>query len=413
MMPYIGDFASSKEFKGMVDEAYSSKNFPVKGVVPLRKLDNGMVVMELFHGPTLAFKDVALQLLGIEFEHALNKTGGFINILGATSGDTGSAAIYGCRGRKNMNIFILHPHGRTSPIQAAQMTTVLDPNVFNVAYQGTFDDAQADVKALFNDKEVKETHKLVAINSINFGRIAAQVPYFMKAAAQLGTKNCPIDIVVPTGNFGDIAAGCIAKDMGAPIRMLVCASNANDILDRFFKSGTMMTTSSVAQTPSPSMDIQISSNFERLLFDANGRDAQRTTQCMLDLKNKGQFTASGDEMAFFKQRFMSGMATNAETLYQIKLTHRLQGYLMDPHTAVGMVVANKLIDEGKLDPKRTVVLSTAHPAKFPDDVQKATGIIPALPAHMADIMERPQRHEVMPHDVSKLRAYVEAHALRA
>lgn len=412
MQPFMGDLIPPTPFKNMLAETYNTEAFPVKGVTPMHFLPNGMGVLELFHGPTLAFKDVALQLLGREFEYVLEKNGGFMNILGATSGDTGSAAIAGCRNKKNINIFIIHPQGRTSPVQRLQMTSVLDPNVFNMAIQGTFDDGQNIVKGCLNDLDFKDKYQLTPINSINQGRIIAQVVYFARTAAKYGTKDRPIDFVVPTGNFGDILACWIAKQMGAPIGKLVCASNANDILHRFVQTGTMATAAKVAQTPSPSMDIQVSSNFERWLFDAVNRDPEKVIHYMSALNKTGQFTVDAACKAKVDETFLSGTASNQQTLDQIAQTYTKFKYVADPHTAVGLHVANDLIQQGKLKPETTICLATAHPAKFPDIVQEATGKTPPLPAHLANIYKRPERCLVVPNDAIEVRRYIMANALQ-
>ena len=368
-----------------------------------------LYILELFHGPTLAFKDVALQLLGNLFEYVLACTGGFMNILGATSGDTGSAAIAGVRGKKGINIFILHPHGRTSPIQALQMTTVLDPNVFNIAVRGTFDDAQAIVKELFNDLAFRDQYRLGAVNSINWARVLAQVVYYVYAYLKLRNHGCAsVDFSVPTGNFGDIFAGYVARRLLPPgsIHTLILATNANDLLTRFVTRGDY-SRGEVIATSSPSMDIQIASNFERYLYYLRDEDGGAVKRDM------DSFAATGHlDLSAFRERvaldFRSRSVSEAETIATIGAVYREHGYLLDPHTAVGVCAAQDLRDADR----PVVCLATAHPAKFGAAVARAIGTEPDLPPALADLERRESRVQVLDADAGAIREFVARHALR-
>jgi threonine synthase len=380
-------------------DAYSS--FRHESVVPLVQLEDGHYLMELFHGPTLAFKDVALQLLGRLFDHILTAKNQRVRIVGATSGDTGSAAIDGVKHCSNVDIVILYPNGRVSDVQRRQMTTVNSPNVHTIAVDGTFDDCQDLVKAMFNDHPFRERHNLSAVNSINWARIVAQVVYYVEAARRLGET---IDVTVPTGNFGNVLSGWIAKQMGADIRHLVVASNSNDILTRFFESRDMAVTG-VAPTLSPSMDIQVSSNFERLLFEMNDRDGGATAEQLTRFRTTGHLVLEPDQFSeWITPTFRAGRCDDSRTLATIASVHASTGMLIDPHTAVGVAVARESIERGV----PMVTMATAHPAKFPDAVEKATGVRPQLPEHLADLMSRPERTKLLPNDLSTIESYIDS-----
>lgn len=389
----------------LVENSYSSFRHPQ--VTPVRKAGE-LYILELFHGPTLAFKDVALQLLGNLFEYELKKSNSFMNIIGATSGDTGSAAIYGVRGKKGINIFILHPHGRTSPVQALQMTTVTDANVFNIAVNGTFDDAQSIVKELFNDLEFKDTHKLGAINSINWARVLAQVVYYVFAYLKLRKAGFDsVDFSVPTGNFGDIFAGFVAKKLlpQGCINRLILATNANDILTRFVNNGDYSITDTVTHTSSPSMDIQIASNFERYLYYLRDQDGSRVKADMEEFSRTGRIDLADvhDQVA---RDFASCSVSEQETLATIGDFFTQHDYLLDPHTAVGVRAALELRQD-----RPVICLATAHPAKFGDAVKKATGKEVELPPALASLAEKESRCKVMDADLTHIREYVSKHAL--
>jgi threonine synthase len=362
-----------------------------------------MHLLELFHGPTLAFKDVALQLLGLMLDHTLQQRHDHATIVGATSGDTGSAAIEAVRDRRSIDIFMLHPRGRVSEVQRRQMTTVLAPNVHNIAIQGTFDDCQDLAKACFNDLAFRDRHALTAVNSINFARVMAQIVYYFWAALKLGAPDTPVAFTVPSGNFGNVYAGYAAKQMGLPIEHFVVATNTNDILARFFDTGTM-TMSEVVPTYSPSMDIQISSNFERLLFDLYGRDGRALADAMTAFRSTGTLKVGANALGGVRELFDAGRLDDEGTLAAIADCRKRYGETLDPHTAVGYAVAQ----QHRRDPKvPMVVLATAHPAKFPDAVQKATGERPALPPRMADLFQRTERVDGLPNDIEALKELID------
>ncbi|MDJ1157858.1 threonine synthase [Chelatococcus sp. SYSU_G07232] len=390
---------------GMIGDAYATFRHPA--VCPLVQIDDNLFVLELFHGPTLAFKDVAMQLLGRLMDHVLKSRGARATIIGATSGDTGSAAIEAFRGLSQVDVFILYPHGRVSEVQRRQMTTVDAPNVHALALEGTFDDCQAILKGLFNNHRFRDELKLSGVNSINWARIVAQVVYYFTAAVSLGAPHRPVSFTVPTGNFGDILAGYVAKRMGLPVARLGIATNTNDILARALASGRYEVTG-VAPTTSPSMDIQVSSNFERLLFEAYGRDGAAVRQLMASLAQSGSFDIAAAPLAAIRREFTAGRSTEAETAREIDETWTRAGYLLDPHTAVGTAVARRAHVEDPATPM--VVLSTAHPAKFPDAVEKASGVRPPLPAHLADLHDRPERFTVLPNDQRAVETFVRTHA---
>lgn len=383
--------------------AESYKSFRHDAVAPLKQLDAHTHVLELFHGPTLAFKDFALQFLGRLLSHILEKRGESATIIGATSGDTGSAAIAGCQGRSNMDIFILFPEGRVSDVQRKQMTTVADKNVHNIAVEGTFDDCQDMVKALFNDHDFRAKHKLTAVNSINWARILAQVVYYFYAALQLGAPARTISFSVPTGNFGDIYAGYIAKRMGLPIDQLIIATNKNDILARTLETGTY-SMEGVSPSLSPSMDIQISSNFERLLFDLYGRNGSTINELMKSFRETKKLTLSDSAFAKLKSEFAACKVDDEQTKKTIATCYESSGELLDPHTAVGLD-AGMRARTNLTSP--LVILATAHPAKFPDAVKSASGVHPALPEHLSDLFEREERFSTLANDANAFKALIE------
>lgn len=397
---FVGDELPPATVLRLCREAYGT--FAQPSVVPLVQLDHHHFVMELFHGPTLAFKDVALQLVGRLFDEVLKARGQRVTIVGATSGDTGSAAIDGVKSCANVDIVILYPYGRTSDVQRKQMTTVHSPNVRVVAVDGTFDDCQDMVKAMFNDAEFRTRMGLSAVNSINWARVMAQVVYYVVATDLLGG---PIDVCVPSGNFGNVFAGWIAQRMGAPIEQLVVASNANDILTRFFNANDMSTLP-VMPSLSPSMDIQVSSNFERLLFEMNGRDGGVTSEQLQRFRATGHLAVEPDQRAsFIEGRFLAERVDDTETLDVIGRTYRAAGMLLDPHTAVGVGAVEKLQFAGRL-PRTTVTMATAHPAKFPDAVERATGVRPPLPPHLADLFELEEHVTRLPNDLAAVQQFV-------
>ena len=402
MWPFVDGAIDEASFRRLVDEAYAS--FETPEVAPLKPLgDSGLHLLELFHGPTLAFKDVALQLLGRLLDHALSAKAQHATIVGATSGDTGSAAIEAVRDRKTIDIFMLHPRGRVSEVQRRQMTTVRAANVHNIAIAGTFDDCQDLAKACFNDLAFRDRHALTAVNSINFARVMAQIVYYFWAALKLGAPERPVAFTVPTGNFGNVYAGYAASRMGLPVHHLVVATNSNDILARFFGSGKM-SVSEVVPTCSPSMDIQIPSNFERLLFDLYDRKGKVLADAMAEFRRTGALAVGGNALARVRGLFGAGRLDDQATLAAIADCRRRFGETLDPHTAVGYAVAQR----HRRDPAvPMVVLATAHPAKFPDAVERATGERPALPARLADLMDRAERVESLPNDVAALKALID------
>lgn len=402
--PFVGEDISAQDLIALLQKSYKGFAHPEK--TPLRKLDDGFYVQELFHGPTLAFKDVALQFLGQVFDFILKARGQKVTIVGATSGDTGSAAIEAFKNSPHANIVILHPKGRVSDVQRRQMTTVDAPNVRNIAIEGSFDDCQDMVKAMFGDLAFRDAMQLSAINSINWARILAQVVYYVYAGVrvQAETGRAPV-FTVPTGNFGNVYAGYVAKSMGLPVSRLIVATNANDILHRFYTTGRMERRG-VVPTISPSMDIQISSNFERLLFDLYGRDGAAVAATMKHFRDNGPFDLSPDIMARLSSVFASGRKDDAETTAIIRDIYRRYDYVLDPHTAVGIGVAQ---DWKRARPDDVMVtLATAHPAKFPDAVKAATDVAPELPAHLAGLMTRPERYDVLPADLCKVQDYIRA-----
>ena len=397
MWPYLGGAFAEDEFRRLIAAAYRGFGHPARA--PLRQLGPNHFLMELFHGPTLAFKDFAMQLIGQMMQAALAKSGARITIVGATSGDTGSAAMEAFRGLANVDLFILYPHGRVSEVQRRQMTTPVEANVHALAVDGDFDTCQALVKDMFNDHAFRDGVRLAGVNSINWARVLAQVVYYFHAATALGAPDRKVDFCVPTGNFGDIYAGHIARAMGLPIGRLVIATNHNDILDRALRSGDYAT-QGVKPSISPSMDIQVSSNFERALFDALGRDGAATSALMADLKS-GSFRIPQGALQALRDGFASGSASEAETGATIARVLAATGEQICPHTAVGVKVAEESIGDNPM-----VTLATAHPAKFPDAVEAATGHRPALPPRMADLMDRAERLTRTPGDLAALQSLI-------
>jgi len=404
MLPFLGDTISRDDFTALVGEAYA--RFAHKAVTPLIQLDQQTWLMELFHGPTLAFKDVALQLLGQLFDHILAKRGARITVVGATSGDTGSAAIEACRDRDAVDIFILYPAGRTSDVQRKQMTTVPSANVHAIAIEGNFDDCQALVKSMFGDAGFRDDLALAAVNSINWARIMAQIVYYVVAAVALGAPARKIAFAVPTGNFGNVYAAYAAKRMGLPIEKLIVGTNSNDILARFFATSEMRK-EAVVPTYSPSMDIQVSSNFERLLFELLGRDGNAVEAKLAEFQATGAFGVSPEIFAEVSALFSGTAVDDAATKATIATIHADTGYVLDPHSAVGVVAAARAAGS---TPAPIVALACAHAAKFPEVVTEATGVHPALPPHMADLFDRPERIVTLPNDLATVQAYVRRHA---
>ncbi|NKB26550.1 MAG: threonine synthase [Rhodobacteraceae bacterium] len=383
MWPFVGDSFSQAELRAAIAAAYDGFGHAARA--PLVQLDANYFLLELFHGPTLAFKDFAMQLIGQLFQTALARSGQRITIVGATSGDTGSAAIEAFRGLDNVDVYILYPHGRVSEVQRRQMTTPTEDNVHALALDGDFDDCQAMLKAMFNDFDFRDEVGLAGVNSINWARVLAQVVYYFTSAVSLGAPHRPVSFTVPTGNFGDIFAGHIARKMGLPIAQLVIATNQNDILHRTLETGSY-SKSGVTPSISPSMDIQVSSNFERLLFDLYDRDGAAVAGQMDDLATTGQFKISQGALERLRAEFTSGRASEAETLATITATRAASGETLCPHSAVGVKVAADHIGATPM-----ITLATAHPAKFPDAVENATGVRPALPNRMADLYDRSER----------------------
>lgn len=407
MKDFIGDEIPDTVLKAIILETYEN-NFRHAAVAPLIQIGPSTFIMELFHGPTLAFKDYPLQILGRLFDYVLEESGQRITIVGATSGDTGSAAIEACRHCKNIDIFILHPKGRTSEVQRRQMTTIDSPNVFNIAVDGNFDDCQNIVKSMFADEKFRSDMNLSAVNSINWARIAAQISYYFYAGLSLGAYDRRVSFAVPTGNFGNIYAAYSAQKMGLPIDQLIIGSNRNDILTRFFETGTM-SLSGVEPSLSPSMDIQVSSNFERYLFDLLGRDAKKLELVMAEFKEKGSFTLDERLMKQARTQFQAARCDDEETNTLIAECYRETGYLIDPHTAVGLSASWQVPRDPSVP---LVALACAHPAKFPDAVEKATGIRPPLPPHLADLYDRPEIATDLPNDLGRIQDFVRAHAKR-
>ena len=400
LTPFVGGEIGEPAFGAMIDAAYAT--FRHRAVTPLVQIGANAWILELFHGPTLAFKDVAMQLLARMMDHVLDERGERATVVGATSGDTGGAAIEAFAERANADIFILFPHGRVSEVQRRQMTTSRDANVHAVAIEGDFDDCQALVKALFNDHAFRDTHRLSGVNSINWARVMAQIVYYFSSAASLGAPERKVSFCVPTGNFGDIFAGYAAMRMGLPVERLIVATNANDILARALASGRYAV-AGVRATSSPSMDIQVSSNFERLLFEASGRNASAVRSMMAGLAQSGAFDIPPKALDAIRQTFGAGTASEAQTAAAIRDSLAASGYLADPHTAVGLHVAQSSPQDCAM-----ICLATAHPAKFPDAVSAACGKRPRLPAHLSHLMGASERFEVLANDAKALKSFIES-----
>jgi len=398
--PFVGDSISEADLSRLAREAYGTFRHPA--VAPLAQFGASTFLLELFHGPTLAFKDVAMQLLARLMDHALAARGERTTIVVATSGDTGGAAVEAFRGRERADLFVLFPHGRVSDVQRRMMTTANDNNVHALAVEGTFDDCQALVKGLFNHHAFRDRVRLSGVNSINWARIVAQVVYYFTAAATLGAPHRKVAFTVPTGNFGDVFAGYVAERMGLPVDRLVIATNVNDILARTLSTGTYDLRDVVA-TSSPSMDIQVSSNFERLLFEATGRDAAQVRAYMGSLAQSGRFSLSSQALSRIRALFNADRADEEETAATIRTTLRETSRLVDPHTAVGLAVAEKETRDPALP---MIVLGTAHPAKFPDAVEAACGVRPALPDWLSDLPERPERATPMAVDQAAIEQFI-------
>lgn len=401
MSLFISDIPA-EDLKALIEKSYSTFRTPdVTPVIPV----NGFHVLELWHGPTLAFKDVALQFLGNLFEYVLEKRGGQLNILGATSGDTGSAAIYGVHGKKNIRIFIMHPKGRTSPVQEKQMTSVLDDNVFNLAVEGTFDDCQHLMKSIFSDVAFKTEHSLGSVNSVNWARVLAQIVYYFYAAfrVQENTGALKVQFAVPTGNFGDIMAGYIAAQMGLPVKKLILATNENNILSRFFNTG-VYSMGEVVPTISPSMDIQIASNFERYLYYLVGKDTEFLNKILGIFREKHSLVVTPHSNGKVDDLFEAGEANTAQTLAMIKKCYEQESYILDPHTAVGVAVAERFADSAV----PTICLATAHPAKFNEAIQQAIGTAAHHPA-LDKLANAETRCDTIANDIDAVKNFLVAH----
>ncbi|MBY0304155.1 MAG: threonine synthase [Sphingomonas sp.] len=404
MAPFIGDTMTQEELKAMCTQAYG--RFAHAAVTPLVQLDQRHWLLELFHGPTLAFKDVALQLVGLLFERFLAGTDKQLTVIGATSGDTGSAAIDALAGRMGVEVFMLHPKGRVSDVQRRQMTTVLAPNIHNIALEGaSFDDAQALVKAMFNDADFSGRFALSAVNSINWARLMAQIVYYFYAAVRLGAPERPIAFSVPTGNFGDVFAGYVAAKMGLPIAKLIVATNVNDILHRALSTGDY-SQGTVVPTPSPSMDIQVSSNFERLLFDLGERDGPALATQLHGFESSKAMRLTNAQLQGAATLFTSDRIGLDDMALAMRWAHSDAGQTIDPHSAIGLAAARRA-DLGDVP---VVTLATAHPAKFGDAVERATGMRPALPARIGNLYDREERFASLPTRFADVTEYIAARA---
>lgn len=403
LLPFVEDDIASDDFRTMIDEAYGTFRHPA--VTPLVQTGENSFILELFHGPTLAFKDVAMQLLSRLMDHVLRERDQRATIVGATSGDTGGAAVEAFAGRANTDVFILFPHNRVSPVQQRQMTTSGATNVKAMALEGNFDDCQNLVKAMFNDPSFRDKVHLSGVNSINWARIMAQIVYYFTSAISLGAPDRKVSFTVPTGNFGDIFAGYCAKCMGLPIEKLVVATNDNDILARTLRTGRYEMRSVVATT-SPSMDIQISSNFERLLSECHNRDSDQVRLYMSGLSQSGAFTIEPGVLKTMRKHFSAGKASQKQTVNAIASMLSQCGYLIDPHTAAGVHVSQRF--EKPRAPM--ITLATAHPAKFPQAVNSACGIDPALPSWLSDLMDREETFEILQPELNILETYIARNA---
>jgi threonine synthase len=394
--PFIGDFMAVNELSDIVEKSYSV--FRKDNAVDLIKLGDTKL-LELFHGPTLAFKDIAMQLLGNFYKFYLNKTNKNINVVVATSGDTGAAAIDAIKGKKNMNIFVLHPHNKISLVQRKLMSTIKEKNVFNIAIEGNFDDCQNLVKSMFADKEFSKSINMSGVNSINWARIIAQVVYYFYTYFQIRDDR-PVNFSVPTGNFGDVYAGYLAKKMGLPINKLIVATNQNDILHRAISSGKYEA-ESVFETNSPSMDIQIASNFERLVYDLNDCDDNETQKIMTDIKEEGKYIIPKSKMEKINKDFLSASINEKEVLDIIKEVYTKYDIILDPHSAIGFGALNKVNIDGN-----NIVLVTAHPCKFPDAIDKSIGIKPELPDELKYVMDEKENYDIISNNLSKTQKYI-------
>ncbi len=403
--PFVAGAIAPTALTAMIDAAYEA--FRHKAVAPLVQIDSNLFVLELFHGPTLAFKDLAMQLLARMIDHALAAKGEHATIIGATSGDTGAAAIEAFAGLPRVDVFILYPHGRVSEVQRRQMTTVEAANIHTIAIEGTFDDAQASVKALFADARLCADLRLCGVNSINIARILAQIVYYFTSATALGAPRRDVSFTVPTGNFGDIFAGWIAKRMGLPVERFVIATNANDILQRTLATGCYEL-AAVSATQSPSMDIQVSSNFERLLFEAYDRDAGAITRLMAELGKSRSFVIGQSALASIRAEFDAFRTDEAETTREIARTWREARYIADPHTAVAISAARRAQAKRPATPQ--IVLGTAHPAKFPDAIERAIGQRPALPEPLAALHDKAERIAILPNDLPGIERFIRERA---
>ncbi len=402
MQPFIGTSVPHAVLRSICHEAYSGFGHPA--IVPLIQLETHLFTQELFHGPTLAFKDLAMQVLGRLFDYVLTQRDERVAIVGATSGDTGSAAIEACAGRARVDIMILHPHGRTSMVQRRQMTTVSAGNVGNIAIEGTFDDCQDLVKAMFVDAGFRKEVRLSAVNSINWARIAAQIPYYVAAALALGAPDREVAFSVPTGNFGNVLAAWASRRMGLPVVRLIVGSNRNDILTRFLATNDM-SVSAVEPSLSPSMDIQVSSNFERLLFELLDRDPDATRRTMLDFRRCGRMAVPDPAWRRARSLLHGFRLDDPGTEAEIRRLQGATGYLADPHSAIGIAAARAVACPGGVP---VVAMATAHPAKFPDAIERATGHRPALPPRMADLFERQEKFAILPNDIAVVESAVRA-----
>ncbi|MBU3888643.1 threonine synthase [Methylosinus sporium] len=406
--PFLGEAFDGAELRALTQSAYSS--FRHSAIAPLTQIADNLFVLELFHGPTLAFKDVAMQLLGRMMDAVLARRDLRATIVGATSGDTGAAAIEAFAGLDRVDVFILYPHERVSDVQRRQMTTVEAANIHTIALRGSFDDAQSILKSLFRDARFRESVGLAGVNSINWARVVAQTAYYFTSAVALGAPHREVSFAVPTGNFGDVLAGYVAERMGLPVGKLVIGTNSNDILARTLASGRYELRG-VTPTQSPSMDIQISSNFERLLFDVYGRDAAQIRGLMGALDQSKGFTVAPAPLEAIRAEFEASAAYEADTTEEIARTYRETGYILDPHAATGVHAARKRL---AVDPATPIVsLATAHPAKFPDAVERAIGKRPPLPEHLAHILDARERFTVLDNDSGKVAAFISERARAA
>ena len=395
--PFLGDFMTENELSDIVDKSYSV--FRKDNAVDLVKAGDVML-LELFHGPTLAFKDIAMQLLGNFYEHYLKKNNKSINVIVATSGDTGAAAIDAIKGKKNMNIFVLHPHNKVSIVQRKLMSTVKDKNVFNIAIEGNFDDCQNLVKSMFSDKKFTQTVNMSGVNSINWARIIAQAVYYFYTYFLLKNEK-PINFSVPTGNFGDVYAGYLSKKMGLPINKLIVATNQNDILHRVISNGKYEV-QTVFETNSPSMDIQIASNFERLIYDLNNHNAIETKNAMIEIEKEGKYIISEEKLEKIKKDFLSASINETEVLNVIKEVYEKYKIILDPHSAIGFGALKKIKPEGI-----NVVLATAHSCKFPDVINSSIKVRPSLPDELKYILDEKENYDIIPNNLGIIKKYIE------